>query len=89
MRHRWLPSTVKAFVKCKHCGLEVRKYMLNRGGLGPCEPDKWKIKMHVEEVKRKALVTCPSCKKLVPNAVICLFCGHQLNPLGFNSRTGG
>ncbi len=84
MRHRWLPSTVKGFVKCNNCGLEVRKYMLKRGGLGPCEPDKWKIEAHVEG--ESALISCPACEKLVPNSIICVYCAHQLRPLDYGGE---
>ena len=85
MRHKWGKGTEKDFLKCISCGLEVKAYKIKLGGLPKCKP----VKKQGYVKGETALINCPECKKLVPNAIVCVYCGHQLRPLGFNSHAGG
>ena len=82
-RHRWGPSVEKGYVKCLKCGLEVRKSDRLRGGLGPCERDRWKLKVNPPD-DVSPIVECSECHKIIPNTVICAYCGAQLHPLNWS-----
>ena len=86
-RHRWDPS-VGGYVRCSRCGLEVRESAMRRGGLGPCEPGRWKFASEAGESEVDGLAICKSCEKLVPDAIVCIYCGEQLHHLGWTPRRG-
>jgi len=86
-RHKWGYSTMKGYVKCRQCGLEVKESDRKRGGLGPCTVDRWKTKQKpITEIS--PVILCPSCKKLVVNTIFCISCGHQLHELGWTPKGG-
>jgi len=82
-RHRW--DTIKeGFVRCIDCGLEIHVRDRKRGGVGACIPNRKGLQR--EDAVNDFLVVCDSCKKLVPAAIVCIYCGNLLQPLGFKSK---
>ena len=40
------------------------------------------------EAEIEGLIICKSCGNLVPDAIVCIYCGEQLHPLGWTPRRG-
>lgn len=68
------------FATCLGCDLRVRRYRVKLGGLPKCGLKRAVV--FVEDVE-SPLIQCELCDHLVPNVVICLWCGTQLHPLGW------
>ena len=81
MMHNWKRKGGLAL--CLNCGIQVKDYRINRGGLPKCVKQKSEdpTPNHMD-----ALVMCPKCKNIVPDTIFCLYCANQLHPLGWEKR---
>lgn len=79
--HRWDNAPTKGYLVCLRCGLEVRESDRQRGGLGPCERGRWKLKKEAKSIG-EGLVVCGYCKKTVPKTIYCVRCGNKLGVVG-------